>query len=201
MTVDNSGNKGVQNISDQTDEQLVVLTLENQNNFILIIHRYRDKLTRYIKRITNVSDDDAEDILQEVFMKVYQNLNDFDNDLKFSSWIYRITHNQVISYHRKHQARPEGHRLDLDDKDLQSLSSDLNIPAETDKMFLRENIMRVLDNLDEKYREVLVLKFLEEKSYEEISDIIKRPMGTVASSINKAKYNFRKELSRLNMQI
>lgn len=188
-------------ISEKTDEQLVVLALEKPDNFLYLIQRYKGKLIAYIRRITNINSDDAEDILQEVFIKVYQNLNDFDTDLKFSSWIYRITHNQVISHYRKNNARPEGHALDIEDKELQSIADELHIPSEIDKGLLRQNIYKVLDGLDEKYREVLILKFLEEKSYTEISDIIKKPMGTVASMINKAKSDFRKELDRLNIKL
>ena len=104
---------GVQNLS---DAELVKLSLANQNDFLYLVDRYKGKLMNYIRRLTNINDDDAEDILQEVFIKVYLNLNDFNADLKFSSWIYRITHNQVISNHRRLKARPEGYAVNIDDQ-------------------------------------------------------------------------------------
>jgi RNA polymerase sigma-70 factor, ECF subfamily len=179
-----------------SDEEIIKLTLENQSYFIFLINRYKTKLFIFVRRITNVSAEDAEDLLQEIFLKIYLNLNDFDDSLKFSSWAYAIARNQVISNHRKLQARAEGHAINMEDESVKEIAADFDIKTETDLKYLRENIFKILDNLDEKYREILVLKFLEEKSYQEISDIIKRPIGTVGSMMNKAKAEFKKELSK-----
>ncbi|MFA6995015.1 MAG: sigma-70 family RNA polymerase sigma factor [Patescibacteria group bacterium] len=179
-----------------SDEELVKLTLESQDNFLYLVDRYKGRLTSYIRRLTNISGEDAEDTLQEIFIKVYLNLNDFNRDLKFSSWIYRIAHNQVISNHRKLKARPEGYKVNIDDVAARNLAADINIMAGADLQILKTNIFKILNKLEEKYREVLVLKFLEEKNYQEISDILKKPAGTVASTINKAKQEFKKELAK-----
>lgn len=103
----------------------------------MIINRYKGKLYNYIRRITNVRDEDAEDLLQDVFLKVYLNLNDFDTDLKFSSWIYAIAHNQVISQHRKISVRAEGHSTNLEDESARKLASNINIEKEVDNIYLR----------------------------------------------------------------
>jgi RNA polymerase sigma-70 factor (ECF subfamily) len=184
---------GAQNLS---DADLVKLSLEDPDDFLYLVDRYKGRLMNYIRRLTNVNDDDVEDLLQEVFIKVYLNLNDFNADLKFSSWIYRITHNQVISSHRKLKARPEGYAVGIEDKAALSLAADIDIAAGADLNILKGNIAKVLDGLDQKYRDILVLKFLEEKNYQEISDIIRKPAGTVASMINKAKSEFKKELAK-----
>lgn len=183
------------------DEELVVLALKSQDNFALIINRYKNKLYNYIRRITNVRDEDAEDLLQDVFLKVYLNLNDFDTDLKFSSWIYAIAHNQVISQHRKISVRAEGHSTNLEDESARKLASNINIEKEVDNIYLKDNVNKVLDALPEKYRDILVLKFLEEKNYQEISDILKKPVGTVGSLMNKAKSEFRKELDAQQIKL
>lgn len=184
-----------------SDEEIVTLSLENQDYFSYIIDRYKRKLFNYIQRLTNIRDEDAEDLLQEIFLKVYLNLNDFDPELKFSSWIYAISRNQIISNHRKIQARVEGHSVPLEDEVARKIASGFNMEKELDASFLSENITKALDGLADKYREVLVLKFLEEKNYQEISDIIKKPFGTVASMINKAKQEFRKEIERQNLKM
>jgi len=184
-----------------SDEELVKLTLADQDYFGFLITRYQLKLITYIKRISNVNQEEAEDILQEVFLKVYLNLNGFDDDLKFSSWIYRITHNQVISNFRKLKARPEGYAIDLDYVSAKKLLVDINIVEQIDYKILKQAIIKVLGGLAEKYREILILKFLEEKSYQEISDIIKRPQGTVASLLNKAKQEFKKELLKQQIKL
>lgn len=175
-----------------SDAELVPLILKDQSFFAALIDRYKNKLFRYILRITNIREDDAEDLLQEIFLKAYLNLNDFDVEQKFSSWIYAITRNQVISNHRRLSVRAEGHSLDIEDDGVMRLASDFNIEKDLDISYLKENVSKVLFSLPEKYREILVLKFLEEKSYQEISDIIKKPVGTVGSLMNKAKSEFRK---------
>jgi len=187
--------------SETSDEELVKLTLENQDNFLYLVDRYKARLTNYILRLTNVNAEDAEDILQDVFIKVYLNLNDFNKDLKFSSWIYRITHNQVISQHRKLKARPEGYAVDIEDQAARHLAADVDIAAEADLHIFKANILKVLNKLDGQYREILVLRFLEEKSYQEISDILKKSPGTVASALNKAKQELRRELSQQNINL
>ncbi|MFA5024641.1 MAG: RNA polymerase sigma factor [Patescibacteria group bacterium] len=192
--------KSAAEINKLTDEELVKLTLENQDIFLYLMDRYKQKLSNYIRRITNANQEDIEDTLQEVFIKVYLNLNDFNDDLKFSSWIYRITHNQVISNHRKLKARPEGYAVDIDDQAAKNLAADIDIIGSIDIQIVKRNIFKILDKLDEKYREILILKFLEEKNYQEISDILKKPMGTVASLLNKAKQEFRLELKKQNIK-
>ncbi|MFH0840922.1 MAG: sigma-70 family RNA polymerase sigma factor [bacterium] len=187
-------------VENKTDEELVKLTLENQNYFAEIIQRYEQKLLNYIRRISNLGEE-AEDVLQEVFIKVYQNLNGFDPKLKFSSWIYRITHNQVISNYRKNKARPHGLLLEMEEGSLENIADEFNFIEKIEQKKLRENIIKVLDKMDLKYKEVLVLKFLEEKDYKEISDILKKPMGTVASMINRAKKQFQEELDKSNIKL
>lgn len=182
----------VKNNNSLSDAELVSLVLRDQSFFASLIDRYKDKLFRYILRITNVREEEAEDLLQEIFLKVYLNLNDFDHEQKFSSWIYAITRNQVISNHRRLIVRAEGHSLDLENDGVMRLASDFDIEKNLDINYLKENITKILLSLTEKYREILVLKFLEEKSYQEISDIIKKPVGTVGSLMNKAKSEFRK---------
>jgi len=185
-----------ENCLEKNDEELAYLTAENQSYFLCIMKRYEAPLMRYIRRISNFNFEESEDILQEVFIKVYQNINEFDDSLKFSSWIYRITHNHVISSFRKKKSRAEGAVLEITEDELNNISSSLDIIREVDEKINKEVLSRVLNNIDQKYREVLVLKFLEERDYKEISDIIKKPMGTVATLINRAKKKMIEEIEK-----
>ncbi|MHA1697076.1 MAG: RNA polymerase sigma factor [Candidatus Helarchaeota archaeon] len=169
------------------DVELVKLSLENSDYFLCIVKKYEDPLMRYIRRITNINFEDAEDLLQEVFIKVYTNLNAFDPKLKFSSWIYRIAHNKVISNFRKLKIRPEKINSEINKDILEKIKSDLNIEKEFDQKILKDKLIQVINQLDIKYKEVIVLKYLEEKTYDEISDIIKKPINTVGTLINRAK--------------
>ena len=186
---------------DKTDAELVKLSLNNQEFFGVLIKRYEFKLIAYILRLSNIGHEEAEDILQNVFIKVYQNLNAYDSELKFSSWIYRITHNEVISHYRKNKARPEKVPLEDENNLVARLASDLDLEKEADKEFLKENIVKVLGSLEEKYRDILVLRFFEEKDYQEMSDILRKPMGTIASLVNRAKIKFKEEFERQNIKL
>jgi len=187
--------------SGKNDIELVEMSLKDQDNFLYLIERYEAKLLRYIRRITNIAKEDAEDLLQEVFLKVYLKLNDFDRDLKFSSWIYRITHNEVISNHRKLKARPQSVFLNPENDLINNLVADLDLEKSIEMSLLRDNIFKILDHLEIKYKEILILKFLEDKNYWEISDILKIPMGTVGTLINKGKEKFKEELARQKIKL
>ncbi|MFA5925961.1 MAG: sigma-70 family RNA polymerase sigma factor [Parcubacteria group bacterium] len=176
----------------KTDEELVVLALKDQDYFSCLVERYEPKLKRYILRISASTQEDAEDLLQEIFVKVYRNLNDFDPGLKFSSWIYRIAHNQVISQWRKTRVRPQVLKFEADEDFLKFIATDEDLARDTERKFTGEQVRATISELDPKYREVLVLKFLEGKDYKEISDILEKPLGTVATLINRAKKQFQK---------
>lgn len=174
-----------------TDQELVALTLQDKDYFAHLMHRYRQKLERYIRRMTAIRPMEVEDLLQDIFIKTYRNLHGFDPRLSFSSWIYRIAHNEVITQYRKKIVRPEGHMVDVEDDVLSNLMVDTNIHTLVDHSFLKNNIATLLNEIDVKYREVLVLKFFEDKDYKEISDILKKPPGTVATLISRAKKQLR----------
>lgn len=188
------------NISEMTDEQLVMETLKNPEVYAFIVERYEEKLLRYIMRISAGSREDAEDTLQDVFLSAYKNLNDFDQDLKFSSWVYRIAHNKVISHFRKVTARPKTTTYEGDTQLLNILASEEDIAKSLEKKYTSEQVRETIEQLDPKYKEVLVLKFLEEKDYKEISDILQKPMGTVATLINRAKKQFKEKTENLVKQ-
>ncbi|MBT4723050.1 RNA polymerase sigma factor [Candidatus Falkowbacteria bacterium] len=178
-------------IENLTDEKLVKLTLKDQNFFVYIINRYEGKLAAYIRRISNFSKEDIEDILQDVFIKVYRNLNGFDVSLKFSSWIYRITHNEVISRYRKTKKIAKMSQ-EINDEILDKIVDEVDIEKDIDGKQVGKTIGQVMNEMDLKYKEILVLRFIEEKSYKEISDILRKPEGTVATMINRAKKQFKK---------
>jgi RNA polymerase sigma-70 factor (ECF subfamily) len=193
----NSQIQEIKAAKDMTDEELVAETLKNPDSYVFLVERYETKLLRYILRISLGSREDAEDILQDVFLSAYKNLNDFDQDLKFSSWIYRIAHNKVISHFRRIKARPKTMTYEGDSQLLNILAGEENIERDLDKKYTVAQVEKMLDQLDDKYREVLILKFLEEKDYKEISDILEKPMGTVATLISRAKKQFKEKTEEM----
>ncbi len=184
----------------KTDEQIVVLTLKNQDYYLYIMKRYEAKLLNYILKISNISKEDAEDILQEVFVKAYQNLNDFDLNFKFSNWIYSIAHNATISAFRKKRVRPQ--TISWEDKDLNNiLKSTLDIEDTSLQKLSYKQIVKIINQLPLKYKDVLILKFMEGKDYREISDILHKPMGTIATLINRAKKSLKQELKKEDIKL
>jgi RNA polymerase sigma-70 factor (ECF subfamily) len=177
------------------DEELVRRSLENRELFYYLIKRYELRLLKYIKRITNVTHEEAEDLLQEIFIKVYRHLNGFDQKLKFSSWVYRIAHNEVINFAKKKKSGAAFTCLndeDAEETGLENLAGKDDVHGNYVFMESRERVWRALMELPIKYREVLVLKFFENKSYREMSDILRKPEGTVATLVNRAKKKFGK---------
>ncbi len=179
-------NPSAQNAKERSDHDLILASLANPDAFSGIVERYWERLFRYVRRISFSSDEDIEDILQETFIKVYKNLNAFDGDLTFSTWIYHICRNTVIDSIRKKSSRPK--TIGLDTEDFAHLFQDpINIIRTIDAQEQLKKISAIIESLPLIYREVLILKFLEEKSYEEIMDIVEKPKGTVASLINRGR--------------
>jgi len=186
-----------------SDLQLVQLSLKDHRNFEYLMERYEPLLLRYMKRIANVGREEAEDLLQDIFIKVYKNLNGFDQKLKFSSWIYRIAHNEIVNHAYKKKVRSattslnEGNEHFLNQRDWKE-ENDAHFGLESRET--SERMRAALMELPVKYREVLILKFFEDKSYREISDILKKPEGTIATLINRAKKKFKKIAMRYQLE-
>lgn len=178
-----------------SDEELAKTTIGDREAFTELIDRYEPKLRRYLVRLARLSKEDSDDVLQETFIKAYKNIESFDGDLKFSSWIYRIAHNEAISHLRKNKRFFFFERNPVESVDGEEITPDFFVvnPTQAEDFDLALNkdlVSRTLKKLDQKYREVLVLRYLEEKDYAEISDIIKKPPGTVATLLSRAKKQF-----------
>lgn len=171
-----------------SDAEVVKMTLEDPNQYGLLVERYEAKLQRYITRLGVQVHDDQLDVLQEIFIKAYRNLNSFDTSLSFSSWIYRIAHNEAISFYRKKNVRPEGHLVGDGEEVLSFISSSLDMAdVKFDQGINAEEVNKALAMIDEKYREPLILRFFEHKEYDEISDILQIPIGSVGTLIHRGK--------------
>ncbi|NTU94172.1 MAG: RNA polymerase sigma factor [Chlorobiaceae bacterium] len=170
-----------------SDQQLVTRALGDRHAFAELVSRYEAPLMRYVVRLGCRNTASAQDLLQEIFIKTYLHLNDYDHSFPFSSWIYRIAHNEIISFFRKEKIRPAVLEKEADLFLLDNMADDLGVTGHDHIRHTPLEIQAAADGLDAKYREVIVLKFFEEKSYQEISDILQIPEGTVATLINRAK--------------
>ena len=180
---------------DPTDEEIVRRTLADKDAFAVLIERYEAKLARYLERLGVGVPEDREDILQNAFVKAYRNLNSFDPTLSFSSWMYRIAHNEAMSFFRAKRARPQVILDENGEALLTELRDERADAAEAAELRLsREELAKALASLSPKYRDALTLRFFEERSYAEMSDILEVPVGTVSTLIHRAKRALRAAL-------
>lgn len=176
-----------------SDHELVRRSLENLDYFSCLYQRYEPELLRYIDRLSGLDGNEARDILQESFIKVWRKLNEFDSGLKFSSWLYRIVHNETVSFIRKKKSYGKDRKQEVEKyRELLKVEPDQELDLEERSAITWNS----LQQLPLKYREVLILKYFEKMSYEEISDILKIPEGTVAVRMNRAKKMLREIIEK-----
>lgn len=168
-----------------SDEALVeIVRSEDKEKYSEIIDRYEEKLLRYAFYLLG-EEEKAKDVVQESFVKAYINLQGFNTKKKFSSWIYRIVHNEAINNIKKRGKEISSTNFDLQSKD--------NLEEDFEKNDLKGNVKSCLKKLPVKYRDVMTLYFLEEKSYDEISSILQVPISTVGTWLKRGK-NLLKEI-------
>jgi len=163
-----------------SDEEIIEkVRSEDQELYAIIIERYENKLLRYASNLIK-NETSAADIVQNAFIKAFVNLKGFNTKKKFSSWIYRIVHNESINIAKKYQKEtPILDRVDF--------KSQENTEINFERLEIAEKIEKCFGKISLLYAEPLRLYYIDEKSYEEISDILRLPKGTVATRISRAK--------------
>lgn len=179
------------NTKDKNDEELAYLVQKGEKNvFGILIERYEVKIKRYARKFL-YSTEDIDDSVQETFLKVYENIQSFDTKRKFSTWLYRIAHNEFVNTLKKTKRYP-----------IFSFNFDTFLPHNISKenpannfeknLYTKDLVEKYLDKIDRKYREPLILFYLEELDYKEISDVMKIPVSTVGIRIKRAKEKIKK---------
>ncbi len=164
-----------------TDETLLIEQLQNvqtkEKAFREIIKLYKERLYWHIRKIV-ISHDDADDVLQNTFIKIFKNIDKFNQDSKLYSWMYRIATNESITFINK---RAKQRNLDITDYQ-QELASNLT----TDNFFNGDEIQLILQKaiatLPQKQQLVFNMKYFDELKYEEISEILETSVGALKAS-------------------
>lgn len=184
---------------EQTDEEIARLIQNGEKEkFGILMERYSKKLSRYGTKFLS-SEENIEDIVQDVFISTFQNINKFNPALTFSSWIYRIAHNAFVNGLKKQQKNA------LPDFDFDIFVSHLvyEDPAIQEKEHeeMQKIIAIGLDELKPKYKEVIILHYIEDFSYKKISDILQIPTSTVGVRVKRAKEALKKIYEKMNIHL
>ncbi len=183
-----------QKVETHTDDAVIINILEwKQEYFSELVDRYADKLGKYIFWLVNYNKQLTEDCLQEVFLKLWEKLPQYQVGTNFNAWIYRLTHNTVINILQ--QASTKDQHYTGDDIDEALFTDDEDILDTADANFRKALVKKMLMSIDEKYRAIILLYYYEEKSYEEIANILQISINTVGTQLSRAKQQIQKELN------
>jgi RNA polymerase sigma-70 factor (ECF subfamily) len=177
----------------QTEEELSKRAATDPDAFGTLIERYHQRLVFFVHRIAYFSSEDVEDILQNAYIKAYKNIYRYDPSMSFSTWLYHIVRNTTLDELRHRAVRVKPY-ASFDDETILQIASEESIFGDVLKKETLEALKAAMNELPEKYREVLVLRYSEDKSYEEIIDILQLPKGIIVVRINRAKKLLAKEL-------
>ncbi len=182
---------------DLTDEELVVyVKQEDKEAYSFIIDRYQRRIRAYINRLIN-NQEEANDLAQQTLVNAYVNLHGFDSKRKFSSWLYRIAHNLAVNWLKRKKATIS---LDANEVVASRLSAEIDISKEIMSNDTKKALSDALDKLPVKFREPFILRYLEGKTYEEISDILRKNKNTIGTIIFRAKKILKNELKNIYEQ-
>jgi len=172
----------------------------DQQAFAELVALYQDKLYHMAFRMLG-NRQEAEDVTQEAFLRVYRNLDRFDEGQKFSTWIYRIATNLCIDRLRK---RKQTFSLDAESTEHEGLDGYAVIPSDDrtpeSEMLLTETqriVREAIETLPAKYKSVMVLRYLLDLSLQEIGEVLDMPVTTVKTRVHRGREFLRKKLERM----
>ena len=168
--------------------------------FAELIERYQHRVYNTTFRMLG-NREDALDIAQESFIRVYKNLKKFKGDSSFSTWLFRITTNACRDELRKRKRRPAiytGTSSDDENNTIQNISSDIDEPEKTTiSRDINKTIQEKIKQLPAEQKLIFVLREFQDLSYQEIADILHISMGTVKSRLSRARRSLRQDLNKI----
>jgi RNA polymerase sigma-70 factor (ECF subfamily) len=186
------------------DQLLIKKTLRGDRKaFEELMRKYEKKIFSFVVRMVR-NEDVAVDLTQDFFFKIFTVLEKYNFEYKFSTWAYRICYNLVIDHIRKNQAQVDS--LDDDNVSTRHLLHSENVSREDGFRALareeaRDYVWRVVDQIPLKFRELILLRYIQDLKYEEIAEITMLPVGTVKNRIFKAKEILKQEMEKDGMLV
>lgn len=158
--------------------------------FNIIVDRYKDRLHNFLYRYTH-NHEDCEDLVQETFLRVYRSRHSYERIAKLSTWMYTIALNLAKSMYKKKQRMSlisiHADESDPDDREMQIEDT---VILQDDELHLKlsvQELEKALQELNDDFREAVILRDIQQLSYEEIAEITDTAMGTVKSRINRGR--------------
>jgi len=177
-----------------TDEELIIAFQGgDKDSFNYLVNRYKDRLTNFIYRFT-YDIDSAQDLAQDTLLKVYINKDSYREIARFSTWIYTIASNLAKTELRKIKRRKTYSISDLstDDREFIIHKSDEESFEDVEDTSVSGSILqKSLLDLDDEFKNIIILRDIQELSYDEISKILQIPLGTVKSRINRGRFKLK----------
>jgi RNA polymerase sigma-70 factor (ECF subfamily) len=166
--------------------------------FDLLVRRYKDQLLNYVFRFVG-NRADAEDIVQETFLRVYKNKHYYKEIAKFSTWVYTIAGNLAKTELRRRKRRKVFSVSNFvnDERDYDIKDTARNPEERVDGRMTDSYIQNAIDKLPAKFKEVILLRDVQGFAYEEISQILGIPLGTVKSRVNRGRLRLQEDLKFL----
>ncbi|MBV9848381.1 MAG: sigma-70 family RNA polymerase sigma factor [Armatimonadetes bacterium] len=166
-----------------------------------LVKRYEKQVYNFAYRLTG-NYDDANDIAQDAFLRVYNAIGSFRGDASFSTWLFRITTNVFLDERKRARAHPHASLDEYVELDESSVSRQIEDTSPTPDLVTegkeRAQILQdAIQSLPEYQRAVVTLYHTQQKSYEEIAEIMDQPIGTVKSRLNRARLALKEKLSPL----
>ncbi|MGV3687238.1 MAG: RNA polymerase sigma factor [Daejeonella sp.] len=162
----------------------------DQKAYAELMQRYKDSIYFMALKMVN-NKDDAMDLTVETFGKAFENLDRYKPDFAFSTWLFRIATNNCIDFIRKKRINVVSlHTLaddDGDERQFEVPSESLNPEQTSIKKQENEKLKNIVDQLPSRYRTLIILRYFEEQSYEEISKQLDLPLGTVKAQLFRAR--------------
>lgn len=162
-----------------------------------LILLYKDAVHGIIYRMVR-NQQEAEDLTQEAFIKAYNSINSFNEEYAFSTWLFKIATNNCIDFFRKRKLKTQSMDQSIRYKDDEIKQEYADPERTADKEILASEktklIRQAIEQLPEKYRTAIILRHTEEKSYEEIAELLDLPLGTVKARIFRAREMLKKSL-------
>jgi len=181
----------------ESDEVLIARVKKGDcEAFNPLVERYKMPLYKVLYRMVH-NRDDAEDLVEEAFIKAYRAISRFDLDRSFYAWICRIAVNNAINYIKKER---RGQVQSIGMVEYRLIAEKGNPVKMTREKILKERINAAIAKLPEEYRMILVLRVDDEYSYEEIGNMLKIPKGTVMSRLARARQKLKKLFNDLGVQ-